>query len=122
MPSLEDVLNATVDITVMMGPEGDVPVELTYDPNAYTPEAEAEWAKLDQQGWAGQLAADFICRIIKSWNLQENDTKKVIKLDPERVAQMPMTILSAIMDGVLGDVQGKAPRQERRAHAKKKRS
>lgn len=123
MPSLSEVLAATRECDVEVG-QG-VFLHIVYDPNVYTPEAEAEWTAAEANGVTpGNLTADFLSKLLKKWDLQEDTPPhRVIPITEKRLRQIPFALLTQVLDGItkdLGKEQGPQNREQRRAQTKKK--
>jgi hypothetical protein len=116
-----------VDINDLLVGEADVEVEwqgntvhVTYNPNAYTPEVEAEWAKMEKESnFSGPLLTDFVVRLVVKWDVlgdwEPNDPEKsdgegkfvtkktMFPIIHEKVAKLPIMFLGDIVGQITED-------------------
>lgn len=117
MPKLNEVLAAAKEATI---DANGVPVDIVYDPNVYTPEAEAEWMEAEKLGQSpGDLAADFLSRLLSRWDMQEDDGSPM-PITSARLRKLPFAFLMQIMDGISEDLGKGRNREEKRAQKKKR--
>lgn len=110
-------------------------VEITYDPNLFTPAAEAEWQQMQEDGaWVGTVGAAFVQKLIKDWNLlgdvvqqeldgepqfDKNDdpvmvlvtSDEMFPLDVDKLRYLPNIFIDAVVTAVGEDIAPKARRR-----------
>ncbi len=43
---------------------------IKFNPNEYTPEVEAGWQEMEQNGWMSPVLVDFVARLVTWWDLK----------------------------------------------------
>lgn len=100
---LSDVTRERKDLAV---PFGDLVLNVVYKPQFATPALLSEFANASQDPLL--LAKDF-CAMVDSWDLTD-DKDRVIPVDQEHVANVPISILQAVILAIGEDMRPNLPR------------
>ena len=85
-------------VTVDFGDDDTVWVE--FSPQSITPALIAQMSDAETSGNAGAYAlrlAEMLCQIVSAWDFQEDDGTTMVPLTVDRVSQMPISVLGAVI-------------------------
>lgn len=98
--SLNALNRETRTVTV---PVGDgLNLELSYYPNAYTPELEEKAAQAQSGQFAGRMLIAMLAPVIASWNLEDNGSPLPVSEDTLRM--LPMRLLTQMLQEIGEDL------------------
>lgn len=104
-----DVLDLFVGEATFTFKHNERDVSVTYNPNAYTPDIEAGWAKMESSGWMGEVLTDFVVRLVTRWTVKGDydmeEGKFVVSdamypLTYEKVVKLPALFLGNIVQQI----------------------